>query len=73
MGFETNRLKGASLTSSTKGVIFGELPHPSKELGEPTTEDGHTKDDIGVVDATDMDVEHRQHECGRREGEQSAG
>jgi hypothetical protein len=45
------------LTSGTKSVSTGKLPHAREELGEPTDEDGHADDDIGSRNARGAEVD----------------
>ena len=45
------------LTSGTKRVTCGELPHSSKELGESTEKECHANNDIWDKNVTRMHVE----------------
>jgi len=56
-------IKG-ELTSTSKSVASGELPHTSKELGETTTETSHANDGISDVNATDLSVVKGKNESG---------
>jgi len=56
-------IKG-ELTSASKSVASGELPHTSKELGETTTETSHANDGISDVNATDLSVVKGKNKSG---------
>ena len=58
-------------TSCTKAIAGSELPHAGKELGETTTEECHSNDDIGGRDATGTNIVKGEDQRRRCKGEKS--
>ncbi len=61
-----------ALTCGTKCVTSGKLPHAREELTETADKQRHADHDVGDGDAVGIDVDQRQDECRRREGEEPA-
>ena len=64
--------KRKTRTGRAEEVAARVLPHARDELHEAAGEDGHADDDVRDGDPARVDVEHRQDERGRREGEDPA-
>jgi len=51
-------------SSGAEGVTASKLPHASEELGDSTTSDGHTKDNLGLDDMASLDVNEGKDKSG---------
>ncbi len=57
-------------TCPAKCIPARKLPHTCKQLGQPTTEDGHADYDIAPLEPASPDIVHREDEqCGGKREE----